>query len=566
MSSQRRSSQVLDLLRNFRAASSETDVAIFNFLSDLDCPRSLTVWLLFSNKEYQQLVDLDIQPEGYNCPFKFRDDYTATLFLSKSNFLPLEVKKDEAAKKKFLQYEELCGLTNHRLSHPATDPLNKGSSVWLLNATKRKVEMILGDFAADEFVDKANWGPGVSTLLKGEDVSPTNKFHDERGITRGLYSLVKPWFSTAYPGWWSHLSSENQSEGFIFQAGNEIVTVPKNSKTDRVIAIEPGINLWFQKAVGTMIRRRLRRCGVDLNTQERNQQLAYLGSISSELATVDFSSASDSICKSLVEELLPRRWFVLMDSCRSHVGTQSGTPIHWNKFSSMGNGFTFELESLIFYAAALAVCEYQNVSTQDVSVFGDDVILPNSCYDLFSSFSEFLGFRVNKQKSFSSGYFRESCGSHFFDGIDCKPVFLKERLRNVQSFYKLANSIRRLAHRRNSYYGCDARLLNSWRRLFCRVPRSIRFRIPDRFGDGGFIGNFDESVPTRARDGLEGYIFTSSAEIGVTRFFEKTGLLLARLKVPSLQEHGNNYTLRGRTRTRIIRVLVQRWYNMGEWF
>jgi hypothetical protein len=160
----------------------------------------------------------------------------------------------------------------------------------------------------------------------------------------------------------------------------------------------------------------------------------------------------------------------------------------------MGNGFTFELESLIFFCAALAVQEYQNVSSQ-ISVFGDDVIIASSCFPLFSEFSEFLGFRVNTSKSFFSGAFRESCGSHFYSGVDCKPIFLKERLSNVETFYKLANNIRLLSHRCGSYRSCDDRWRDVWTHLLDGVPAPLRFRVPIQAGDSGFISNFDEASP-----------------------------------------------------------------------
>jgi len=596
MSSKRHNSELVKLARQFHVHSVKTDDVIRSFLSDLDCPKSLAIWLLYANREYQQLVDMDIDPLHYNDVFEFRDAYTAYSFLSKANFFELAVSKKDAAFKKFFQYEELCRNTNNRFRNLAFDPNYHGSNVWLLNATQRKIAEILGDYSPDELVDDANWGPGVTTLLKGEHVSAVNKFHSENGITRDLYSLVSPWFATAYPGWDQHLASSFGQERFSFQIGNKIVTVPKNSKTDRVIAVEPGINLWFQKAIGSMIRRRLRRRGIDLNTQEVNQHLAKKASKQGNLATVDFSSASDSISKELVRELIPHDWFLLLDSCRSSLGRHGKELIKWQKFSSMGNGYTFELESLIFYAAALAVREYLHVDGE-ISVFGDDVILPTSCYELFSSFSEFLGFKVNKDKSFSTSYFRESCGSHYFDGVDCKPIFLKERLRDVTSIYKLANSIRWLGHRRNSYYGCDSRFLTTWRRLYQWVPKPLRFRISVGYGDGGFIGNFDESTPSLAGHGIEGFYTTVLVASGVTQYHEGGGLLLARLKAQRTQgsrfirplldltnkatrqlfvmdnddsrqldrADGNQYTLRGRVKLRVQRTLVRRWYNLGAW-
>jgi len=558
----------LSLARTFRVSPSFTDEAILRFLEGIHSPRSLSVWILYKYKEFSQLVDLDIEPEHYNDPVRFRDDYTATLFLSKSDFLPLAVSKKDAAFKKFFVYEDQCRRTNSLFRSPSLPLHTKGANAWLLNATKRKIEMILGDFSPEEFVNSAYWGPGVSTLMKGEDVSAVNKFQSETGITPDLDNFISPWIALAYPTWLEHVRSRG---GFKHQMGNEVVTVPKNSKTDRVIAIEPGWNLWFQKGCGAMIRRRLARVGIDLNSQERNQQLAQEGSSTALLATVDFSSASDSISTSIVRELLPARWFSLLNVCRSKIGVDAeNRVIRWEKFSSMGNGFTFELESLIFYAAALAVCESESVPTDQVSVFGDDVIIPNSAFTPFADFSAYLGFTVNTSKSFHSSYFRESCGSHYFNGSDCKPIFLKKKLSNVQTVYKLANSIRMLAHRRNSHHGCDRRLRTCWVYLYSGVPKPLRLGTTFGVGDSAFVVNFDEATPSLAHQnprfsGFEGYLVESLVEVAVTRPFDDIGLLLARVSRGSEREYGNTYTLRGRTRTRIQRVLVPRWYNLGEW-
>jgi len=595
MSSKRRNSELVKLARTTRVDSSVTDEAIYDFLSSLDCPRSLAVWLLYESGEHQQLVDMDVFPGDYNCRFRFRDAYTATSFLSKASFFKLAVSKKDQAFKKFFQFEEQCRQTNRRFVDLSSDPNFYGSNVWLLNATSRKIEEILGDFTAEELVEGADWGPGVTTLLKGEHVSAVNKFHCENGITRDLHAFVCTWFPSAYPGWDSHLVQSFGQSKFSFQLGNKIVTVPKNSKTDRVIAVEPGLNLWFQKGVGAMIRRRLLRRGIDLNTQLTNQRLAKQASKHGKLATVDFSSASDSISRELVRELLPPRWHSLLSCCRTSLGSHDGSLIRWEKFSSMGNGYTFELESLIFFAAALAVRDYLR-QEGEISVFGDDVILPTSCYELFTSFSAFLGFTVNKSKSFSTTYFRESCGAHYYDGIDCKPVFLKERLSNVSSIYKLANGIRWLAHRRNSHYGCDSRFLVPWRRLFRRVPKPLRLQIPLGLGDSGFISNFDEATPAKAGHGIEGYYVSAMVELGVSEHFDEEGLMLARLKAISMRRggltftrtsldrvlaspyrhpdvwvklldraDGNVYTLRGRTKLKIVRTLSQQWCNLGPW-
>jgi len=406
-----------------------------------------------------------------------------------------------------------------------------------------------------------------------------------------------------YPLWAQQL----RLMGFpTFQTGNKVVTVPKNAMTNRVIAIEPGINLWFQKSVGEMIGRRLRRYGVDLRYQSRNQQLALKGSLTNLLATVDLSSASDSIARSVVEELLPPRWFHIMDACRSHYGSQDALSKKWEKFSSMGNGFTFQLESLIFYAVAASCTEYLHISSNDVSAYGDDVILPSACLGLFSEMLAFYGFRINAKKSHSDSPFRESCGAHFFSGVDVKPVYLKDRLSSLPTVFRLANALRRLAHRRNNFLGCDSSLRGVFELLVQKVPKALRLRIPATLGDGGFISNLDEATPSRARHGLEGFRVNNLVEISRTYRDETMGYLLASLwSLPDIpiesdrsyqvvlptqaypakgsperrtrlkaltylisldqREGYNTVSLRNLTRFKLVNSLVQQWYDLGPW-
>lgn len=555
--------QVLHLLKTFRVPGRVTLQSAEEIFSALDCPRSLTALILLRNQEFDQLVNLECDPLHYNSAADFRDAYQATRLLSKNNFLKLSIDRKEVAMAKFSEMEDLCKRTNNRFRNLSLDPLYRGPNVSLLSAMIRKIGGILGDYSAEEFFDGANWGPGVSTLIKGEHVSAVNKFQLETGITRDLFALLpREVLSEAYPRWQEHL--QNKGDYPTLEVGNVIITVPKDARTDRVIAVEPGMNLWFQKSIGLMIRRRLRRRGIDLNSQSKNQELARKASIDDSLATIDFSSASDSISRKVVEEVLPPHWLTLLDACRSHYGNHDTGPRLWNKFSSMGNGFTFELESLLFYAAALAVCEYLRVPAE-VSVFGDDVVIPKECYELFSSFSEFLGFQVNRKKTYASGYFRESCGSYWYDGIDVKPIFIRQMAQHPFGVYRLANSVRRLAYRRNITYGCDASFYHVWRLLVGSLPKPLRIRIDDSLGDGGFISNFDEVSPPRARGQLEGYLVTHATSVGITHSSEETGMLLARLKAASIQEYGNNYTLRGRTRLILAVSLVARWTDLGPW-
>lgn len=567
MSSKKRSKALVKQSLDFRVPEGVTLSAIHAALAGLDCPRSLAVSIIIRDDPIQ-LKTLGFNPLHYDSLVECRDAYAATKLVSKANFLEAGIDTKAEALKKFFQMEELCKQTNRRFGRLSLDPLYKGPNVWLLNAFTRKIADVLVGYSPEELFDEANWGPGVTTRIKGVMATATNKFQFETGITRDLYYLVSRCFSAAYPIWGDHLLKSGYP---TFDIGNQVVTVPKDAFIDRVIAVEPGLNLWFQKAIGSMIRRRLLIHGVDLNSQERNQQLARSGSKDSVLATIDFSSASDTISKVLIRECFPAHWYELMDSGRSHFGLVDAKPVMWEKFSSMGNGFTFELESLIFYAAAYSVCQYLKIDTSGISVYGDDVILPSSAVDVFSSFSEFLGFKLNVDKSyFGSVAFRESCGAHYYDGVDIKPIFIKKIAQNLFELYRQVNAVRRWAHTRMSKYGCDATLKQCWLTLFREVPRCFRIYGPDGKGDGFIVGNLDEATPVVAgarKSTLywEGFYVWSFSLVGKTRRSEEVGLLLDRLRNRSTQEYGNNYTLRGQTRVALQQTLVGQWYDLGPW-
>jgi hypothetical protein len=527
-----------------------------SYLEGLDCARALSIWLMFRDNEHKQLVEFDCNPLDYNDVHSFRLAYLATKFLSKANFLHTSIDLKKVALDKFKEAEDTCRSINLRGFHWTL--IKEGPGEFLHSAVIRIIGSILGEFDPEEMIDSANWGPGVTTLIKGSDTSPVNKFRNECGTTRPLDTVMGDLYAVAYPNW--DLSKRE------IQVGNHIVTVPKNSKTDRTIAIEPGLNLWFQKGIGTMIRRRLRRVGLDLNSQDRNQQLAKISSITGDLATVDFSSASDTITFSTVRALLPERWFTVMDILRSRFGLLGKNYLRYEKFSSMGNGFTFELESLIFYAIAIACCNKLQLPHLKVNVFGDDVILPVNAFPLFREVCEFYGFKVNTQKSYSSGYFRESCGSHYFSGISCKPFFLKEEIKSDLDVYKTANGVRRTAFMfsGNLEY-CDRRFLRPWRLLFKKIRKP--YLISEGYGDGGFIVNFDEATPARAKNGYEGYYSSFVAAIPIGYISDDHAVLLARLRASNPEiSFGNKVNLRGRVRLSRKRLLIPRWKNLGPWY
>lgn len=553
-----------------------TDGFIRSYLQAWDCPRALTVWLLYESGEHEQLVNLSFDPLAYNSVDAARSSLAATSLLSKANFLKLGVNPKEEALKKFREAEHVCKETNRRIADMA---FNCRHTHEVLHLMRKDISKILGHtLDPEQLVDHSGWGPGSTTTVKRREATSPNKFSFPNEMTHDAYAFVYPWFHLAYPNWvLCDLRLTN---------ANKIVTVPKNAKTDRTIAIEPGLNLWFQKGIGKLIRSKLKDVGLDLNTQERNQRQAMRGSKFNTLATIDFSAASDTISSRLVQELLPIKWYAAMDVFRSKYGRLDDKSSYYAKFSSMGNGFTFELESMIFYALARAVCKISGVPRHDITVFGDDVVLPSSCTEVFTEVAKDLGFSVNLKKSFSSSYYRESCGSHYYKGVDIKPYFLKEILNGKATLLKAVNSVRRLAHRSGNSC-CDSRLLGCWQYL-CGLLGSKTPRISEGFGDCGIICNIDEIPPGQRRvkpkHGWEGTLVRVWLVRPMMEQYYHRGLWLTRLKevadrnylAPGMEfdrstraeldtSYGNECPLPGHSWLIRKNLLIPRWVDLGPW-
>jgi len=487
---------------------------IVDTLLSIDCARSLTCLIMYRAGEFEQLVSLVFNPFDYNNERDARDSLFCTELLRKHEDLPTNIDKILAADQVFLAAEEACKVTNERLRRS-----NSFASQLMLASWK--IADVLGEFNAEEWVDSSGWGPGATLGLPRRRANTYEKFHYENEATKPLWNLLKPLWSTMFPTW---LVSPRIVEG------NKVIQVPKNAKTNRTIAIEPSLNLYFQKGVGSMIRRRLRKFGVNLNDQTANQSYAQIGSIRSQLATVDFSSASDTISSFLVLDLLPQKWFKILDILRSPRGVYKDSLIEYEKFSSMGNGFTFELESLIFWALAKACVPRDHPLYSSISVYGDDVIIPSEFIDSYYALCAHCGFTVNVKKSYSSTYYRESCGKHYWNGSDISPIYMRRFLAPKGKPLELEamkyhNRLVEYSSRIFSGYARDRR--------FCSLISFLYFKdrkihCPIGYGDIGWVRSFEEFSPRFSRK-LFSYYSTCISPISGKLEVDSHALLLTRL-------------------------------------
>lgn len=255
-----------------------------------------------------------------------------------------------------------------------------------------------------------------------------------------------------------------------------VISVPKTLKTPRIIAIEPTCMQYMQQAILEPMIQRLESdlVGswlVGFERQEPNQLLARLGSQTGSLATLDLSEASDRVSNQLMYAMTRRYpWVRLgLDATRSRKADVPGKGvIRLAKYASMGSALCFPVEAMVFATVIFyAIEQEQNrpLTMRDVMsyrgrvrVYGDDIIVPTDLAECVSRTLNLFGFKVNTNKSFWTGKFRESCGKEYYDGTDVSIVRFRRvfptRRTDVEELVSLV-AFRNLAYGRGLWKTCE---------------------------------------------------------------------------------------------------------------
>ncbi len=430
--------------------------------------------------------------------------------VEKQDVYDLGYDRRKAAEDAFLAAEEKCLRTNVRLEQHCPD--RDVSAV--LHYAIRKIDAVLGDVPPLGSLDFL-FGPGATTNVKGSKANFRRKLSSRMACSEEMLPYVGE-FLEELPLWAEAVGTpkfEESDDGTwtvkswvvpVDVSYGKLTFVPKNSKTDRPICVEPVLNALFQKGIGTYLKRRLKGAGVNLFDQARNQRLAEMGSENGLLATIDLKSASDTVSIGLVAKLLPLPWLDFLSRCRTGHVSYNGTIRRLEKFSSMGNGYTFELESLIFFGLMSGVVEHAKqigeIGVHEapiIGVYGDDLIVPTCCYELAERALRYCGFDLNPKKSFCYGPFRESCGADYLFGRNIRPFYLRKQLSD-QVLYSFHNwAVRNLEPEMAS-------VCLRW------TKRRSRLWGPDGYGDGHLVGTWTVSVPreVRRRGWAGGYFCT----------------------------------------------------------
>lgn len=364
-----------------------------------------------------------------------------------------------------------------------------------LQSIYRAIHFVIGENPpVDEICEAAHYGPGSTVAIRGKDVSYARKLdaYDCTSLSvdlaaRALCHDKAAWAHLGFDPAYSHL--EEAKEGFIRVArerlkenvvpADRLMFIHKSIKSLRSIGAQPTLSGMLQLGVHEIISRcLLERADVDLADQSWNQELARVGSLEAHInhenpyCTLDKSNASNTVANGIVQLFFPPAWAKLLGRLRTpaylpppELYRYKGIPQTYHMYAGMGNGTTFCVETLIFFGMAYACyaeetgCSVEEfVNSKEYAIYGDDVILRRNLARRYVGLAEYLGFTINKSKSYLSGLFRESCGADYHSGINVRAAVLKSEdgfvdmetligFHNTladQPVYKLPNACRRL--------------------------------------------------------------------------------------------------------------------------
>lgn len=255
-----------------------------------------------------------------------------------------------------------------------------------------------------------------------------------------------------------------------------VILVPKDSRGPRLISCEPVDYQWIQQGLGKAIvdyveANPLTKWNIHFTDQQPNQFGALLGSRTGKYSTLDLKEASDRVSLALVRLLFPEPVIQFLESCRSSATElPDGSILKLKKFAPMGSCLCFPILALTVWAI-LSAAAPDEATRESILVYGDDVVVPTAFAEDATERLEAFGLLVNRDKSCTSGFFRESCGTDAFQGVNVTPV----RLRTVWSskpspdvyvsWIAYANSLRR-----KQYYNTYELIAGSLHHIYGRIP------------------------------------------------------------------------------------------------
>jgi hypothetical protein len=402
----------------------------------------------------------------------------------------------------------------------ATDNYSERDQILIL--AKRFVHAILGDISTEEMYQSCKNSGGTSIGVSFSDTSWESKFSFPISGTKAAVDEFCEYLNFD-PVLKDSIEALNGApiscRSFHIVYSSRATTVEKNSTSRRFIAVEPTLNMFFQQGLMRVLYKRLREFGIDLSkAQNLHKELARVGSITGNYATIDWASASDCVSSDLLEWLMPNKWFSWVDKHRTGFVKVRRKLFACEMFATMGNATTFPLETLVFWTLGLALIQRKADARRHhlsivpdlricyredgdlMKVFGDDCIIKSHHAASYMELLKSVGFIVNEDKSFydEAPGFRESCGGDYLHGIEVRPFYVRTPHSNdISSLEPWLYTIMNLCIKKYiQYFGTLTYVYEKelWRALsavFRQYNLKVKFVPPYLPDDAGFKAGCD---------------------------------------------------------------------------
>ncbi|UJQ85367.1 MAG: putative replicase protein [Leviviridae sp.] len=339
------------------------------------------------------------------------------------------------------------------------------------------------------------------------------------------------------------------SKGFsLHEPPARLIAVPKTQKGPRLIASEPTSHQWAQQAINDFLRSMVAESpigpSISFRSQESSRDFALRASLSESHSTIDLSSASDRLSCWLVERMFRRNITLLraLHASRTRylineISDKSPKYVVLKKLAPQGAAFTFPIQTYVYSCIVIGTMLHaidlpvtpSSIwrMARETRTFGDDMIVPKGVGETVIQVLEHLGFQVNRDKTFSTGKFRESCGMDAFAGYDVTPAYFLESYDRTRP-----GSVSSVIDASNNFYKKGFWCAASW--IESTLPGHILKNMPvvradaGAFGLASFTGNKVDHLKKRWNPNLH------VEEVFVTR---------VKARVTKLQDEGESALL-----------------------
>lgn len=421
-------------------------------------------------KHIARLLVEDLRPHAELAPFSGAGELRESLVANYTPLDPYSFKKEYQLANLFKKYtfendvytpaeliekaESDFTANQERLRRHVIPSDDKFLNV-VLAYTRGWIDSVLLDLENEDLLELCRWAKKSSVGVPNAKANLGQRL--ELPITGSSDQIS--WFQRNYLSWHPTLCNyvqEKESEiplgvsPFLEISELNAVLVSKTYKSLRMIVPNTTIGGFYSNGLGRLMQKRLAAAGYDIRKlQHVHRWLAQEGSRTGQLVTNDQKAASDNITAYLINTTFPARWALALTKGRiSRVRLPSGASIDCETFSTMGIGFTFPLQTILFLGLLHGIRLAAGIQGQvTISGYGDDLIYDRRLHPYVVDVFPKLGLVINTDKTFAEGPFRESCGGDYFRGVDVRPFFFPEEggrltARKYEAYlYKIINGL-----------------------------------------------------------------------------------------------------------------------------